>query len=218
MGTNAASRPITREKPRAAKRITAPPRGSLVSALFSSTQRRVLGLLFGQPERSFFATEIIALAEAGSGAVQRELKKLSESGLATVSRVGNQKHYQANQQSPIFAELAGMIRKTVGLAEPLRAALTPHKNAIDLALIYGSIAKGSDTAASDIDLLVISESLNLEDVYRLLEPVESLLHRKINPTLYRRAEFHKRREAGSSFLRRMLSAETIVLIGAIPDV
>lgn len=92
---------------------------SLSAALFSNTQQRVLGLLFGQPERSFFATELIGLSGGGSGAVQRELKRLDESGLVTVKRVGSQKHYQANPQSPIFTELCSIVHKTAEPAEPL---------------------------------------------------------------------------------------------------
>jgi len=102
-----------------------PKRTSLADALFSATQQKVLGYLFGQPERSFYATELIGLVGAGSGAVQRELARLAASGLVTVSRVGNQKHYQANPDSPIHAELCGIAMKTVGLAEPLRVALAP---------------------------------------------------------------------------------------------
>ncbi|MBX9811154.1 MAG: hypothetical protein K2Y16_06015 [Burkholderiales bacterium] len=86
----------------------------MAGALFTATQQRVLGLLFGQPERSFFATELIALARAGSGAVQRELQRLAESGFVTVTRIGNQKHYQANRAAPIFEELRGMVLKTLG--------------------------------------------------------------------------------------------------------
>src|SRR4030081_2131411 len=97
--------------------------GSLADALFSTTQQRLLGLLFGQPDRSFYATELIKRLGAGSGAVQRELARLEESGLVSVSRVGTQKHYQANPDSPLFAELCGIVQKTVGIAEPLRSAL-----------------------------------------------------------------------------------------------
>ena len=125
-------------------------------------------MLFGQPERSFFATEIIARLGAGSGAVQRELSKLADCGLLTVSMVGNQKHYQANPESPIYAELCTLIRKTVGLAEPLRQALEPALPEIELALVYGSVAKGSATASSDIDLLLVSDTLTLEEVFRRL--------------------------------------------------
>ena len=133
---------------------TSSDRLSVADALFSSTQQRVLGLLFGQPERSFFGAEVIGLLGMGSGGVQRELKKLADSGLVRVFRVGNQKHYQADPESPIYAELVGLIRKTVGLVAPLRAALEASLDAIDLALVYGSVAKGGATAASDIDLLL----------------------------------------------------------------
>jgi hypothetical protein len=102
-----------------AESSTAVQRTSLSAALFSNTQQRVLGLLFGQPQRSFFATELIGLSGGGSGAVQRELKRLDESGLVTVKRLGNQKHYQANPQSPIFSELCGIVQKTAEPAEPL---------------------------------------------------------------------------------------------------
>ncbi len=202
----------SREPVRAPKRSA----GSLADALFSSTQQRVLGLLFGQPERSFFATEIIGRLSAGSGAVQRELGKLAESGLVTVTRVGNQKHFQANPASPIYSELRALIRKTVGLAEPLRRALEPGREAIELALIYGSVAEGREKAASDIDLLLVSDTLTLEDVYRLLEEAERQLARKIHPTLYASAEFDRRLSAGNPFLKRVLGGEVMVLMGEHP--
>ena len=107
----------------------------LANALFTRTQQRVLGLLFGQPGRSFYATELIGLTRAGSGAVQRELARLAESGLVTVRSVGNQKHYQANRDSPLFDELHGIAAKTVGLAEPLREALDSVAGHIDAAFI-----------------------------------------------------------------------------------
>jgi predicted nucleotidyltransferase len=189
---------------------------SLASALFSSTQQRVLGLLFGQPERSFFATEIIARLGAGSGAVQRELSKLADCGLLTVSMVGNQKHYQANPESPIYAELCALIRKTVGLAEPLRQALEPALPEIELALVYGSVAKGSATASSDIDLLLVSDTLTLEEVFRRLAGAESALGREINPTLYTADEFSRRLRNHNSFLARVLAEPVLLLKGALP--
>ena len=192
-------------------------RRSLADALFSSTQQRVLGLLFGQPDRSFFATEIIERLGAGSGGVQRELKKLSESGLVEVSWVGNQKHYQANPDSPIYAELCALMRKTVGLVDPLQDALEPARDDLDLALVYGSVARGQETAASDIDLLLVSDTLTLEAVYRLLAGAEQALGRKVSPTLYTSEEFHRRLRDGSPFLKRVLNSEPTVLTGALPD-
>src|SRR3990167_8175525 len=147
----------TKIKPRVSKTQK---RTSLADALFSTTQQRVLAYLFGQPERSFFATELIGLAGGGSGAVQRELARLEDSGLVTVKRIGTQKHFQANPKSPLFAELCGIARKTVGLAEPLREALAPLAKRITAAFVFGSVAKRSDTAASDIDVLVLSDRLD----------------------------------------------------------
>ncbi|WP_456372258.1 winged helix-turn-helix domain-containing protein, partial [Thiolapillus sp.] len=114
------SRPTRRK---AAADGTAPT--NLADALFTATQQRVLALLFGEPGRSFYTYELIDRIGAGSGAVQRELKRLAESGLVTVKRIGNQKHYQANPDSPVFEELCGLVRKTVGLAGPIREALEP---------------------------------------------------------------------------------------------
>ncbi len=138
---------------------------SLADALFSTIQQRVLAYLFGQPERSFFATELIKLAGGGSGAVQRELARLEDSGLVVVTRLGTQKHYQANPKSPIFSELCGIAQKTVGLAEPLRDALKPLAKRIAAAFVYGSVAKKQDTATSDIDLMVISGKVTYSDLF-----------------------------------------------------
>jgi hypothetical protein len=123
-------------------RTAKPPRAaSLADALFSTVQQRVLGLLFGHPERSFYASELIQLVGAGSGAVQREIARLEQSGLVTMHRSGAQKHYRANPKSPLFRELRSIARKTVGLAEPLRAALEPLKAQIAASFVYGSVAK-----------------------------------------------------------------------------
>lgn len=191
-------------------------RGSaLADALFTSTQQRVLALLFGQPNRSFFVTELMSLADSGRGAVQRELGRLAQSGLVTVTKVGNQKHYQANHKSPLFEELCSIIKKTVGLQEPVRAALEPLANKISLALIYGSVAKRSDTAASDIDLLLVSDELTLEEIYAALAPVEKLLDRSVNPTLFTSREFGHRRKTRNSFVTRVLKSPYIVLEGSV---
>src|ERR671912_2352558 len=131
-------------------------RKSLADALFTKTQQRVLGAIFGQPERSFYASELIREAGTGSGAAQRELAKLEESGLIVARRIGHQKHYQANQASPLFSELRNIVLKTVGLAEPLRDALKPIAADIRAAFVYGSVAKATDQSASDIDLMIVS--------------------------------------------------------------
>lgn len=190
---------------------------SSVDVLFPTVRKKVLGLLFGNPGRSFFLNEMVGLAKSGTGAVQRELERLSESGLVLTSRVGNQKHYQANPDSPIFNELYALIKKTVGLAEPLRDALRSSRRKIQMAFVYGSIAKETDHASSDIDLLVVSDEMILEDIYFLLSDVEAELNRKINPTLYTTAEFDERLRTGNPFLSRVLKQPIIPLIGELPN-
>ena len=204
-----ASRPARRKT--VAERVNR--RTSLADALFTTTQQRVLSLLFGQPSRSFFASELIRLTGSGSGAVQRELERLVSSGLITVTRVGRQKHHQANPDSPVFEELRGLVLKTVALIEPIRQALEPLVYGIELALVYGSVVKGTDTAESDIDLLIVSDQLMLEDIFSALAPVETKLHRKLAPTLYTTREFRERKAAESAFVTRVLADEHIVLIG-----
>lgn len=195
-----------------------PARTSLADALFSTTQQRVLGLLFGQPDRSFFATELISLAGAGSGAVQREIQRLIESGLVTAFPVGNQKHYQANRSSPIYHELYGIIIKTLGPANVLRGALTDLAPHIRFACLYGSVAKGSDHAASDIDVLIVADGLTLEEVYASLAPAEKTLARSISPTLYTVKEFKRRRNVGNPFVSKLLAGEYTLLVGSADDV
>jgi len=192
-------------------------RKSLADALFTRTQQRVLGVLFGQPDRSFYASELIRTAGTGSGAAQRELAKLENSGLVVGRRVGRQKHYQANTEAPLFGELRGIVLKTVGLAEPLRAALKPLSSAIRAAFVYGSVAKGSDHAASDIDLMIVSESLSYGEVFGALERGATQLGRQVNPTVYSAAEFSRRAGSEHAFVTRVLEQPRIWIIGGEND-
>ncbi len=193
------------------------PQAGLAGALFTGTQQRVLGLLFGQPDRSFYATELINLAGVGSGAVQRELARLAQSRLVTVKPVGNQKHYQANPASPIYDELCGVVRKTVGLAEPLRAALAPLAAQIRAAFVYGSIAKKEDTASSDIDLMLVSDTLTYGDAILALQAATEQLGREVNPNIFTPPDFAKRLKEGGSFVSRVMEQPKIWLIGGPGD-
>jgi predicted nucleotidyltransferase len=198
--------------------VKPPGRTSLADALFSTTRQRVLAYLFGQPERSFFATELIRLASGGSGAVQRELARLADCGLVTVTRVGTQKHYQANPESPIYAELCGIVRKTVGLAEPLREALAPLKERIKAAFVFGSVAKRSDTASSDIDVLVLSDNIDYADVFAALQSAETKLGRTVNPTVYTPANWRKKRKDRNAFVVKVAAQPKVFLIGTEDDI
>lgn len=192
---------------------TAPGVG-LADALFPKVRQRVLGVLYGNPGRSFYANEVIALAQSGTGAVQRELAGLSEAGLLAVTRQGNQKHYRANADSPVFAELHGLVLKTMGLADVLRQALAPLSAQIEAAFVYGSVAKRLDTAHSDIDVLIVSESLGYADVFSVLEAASSSLGRKVNPTLYASAEIAQRIRSDNAFVTRVLDQPKIWLMGS----
>lgn len=188
---------------------------SLAGSMFTATQQRLFGLIFGQPGRSFFLTELIELAGIGRGAVQRELARLEKGRIVVTERRGNRKHFQANQDSPVFQELCSIVNKTIGVAEQVRIALQTIESRISLALIYGSVANQSDTASSDIDLLVVSDDLILESLYSHLSDVEKNLGRRINPTLYTNAEFQSRLGNGNAFLRRVLEQPKIMLKGDI---
>jgi predicted nucleotidyltransferase len=157
------------------------------------------------------------MASAGSGAVQRELAKLERSGLVMVRRVGSQKHYQANRDSPLFEELSGIVRKTVGLAAPLREALRPLSGDIIAAFVYGSVAKRKDTARSDIDLLIVSDKLTYADVYAALEPFRTRLQREVNPTVYGRRDVSRRLREGNAFLNRVFAQPKLWIIGTERD-
>jgi predicted nucleotidyltransferase len=191
---------------------------SMADALFSTTQQRVLAHIYGQPERSFYLSELIRLSSGGSGAIQRELTRLEQSGLVTVTRIGSQKHYQANPNAPIYNELCGIVQKTVGLAEPLREVLKPLTQQITTAFVYGSVAKRTDTAASDIDLMLISDTLNYADVFAALENASPVLGRSINPTVYSNEEFMRRIIQGNSFIKRVLKQPKLWIIGRDNDI
>jgi len=189
----------------------------LADALFAKVQQRVLSVLFGNPRRSFYANEVIGLARSGTGAVQRELARLEASGLVTVTRVGKQKHYQANAGSPLFEELRALVLKTVGLADVLRVVLAPVSRSIRAAFVYGSIAKGQDTAASDIDLMVISDSLTYPDLFAALEAASAQLGRKVAPTIYSPKELSRRVKQDNAFVTRVLAQPKVWLIGSERD-
>lgn len=191
---------------------------SISDVLFSGGQRRVLGLLFGQPDRSFYANEIAKLANTGRGALQRELERLTASGLVVMTPIGRQRHYQANRNSPIFNELRGIVLKTFGLADVLREALAASAQPVRCAFIYGSVAKGTDTASSDIDVMIVADGLTYSDVFETLAKTEEVLGRKVNPTLYTPEDFAEKVRGDNHFVTRVLDQPKIMLIGNDNDI
>jgi predicted nucleotidyltransferase/predicted transcriptional regulator with HTH domain len=190
---------------------------SLSNALFSKVQQRVLALIFGQPERSFYTSEIMRKVQSGTGAVERELSRLQRSGLVSVERIGNQKHYRANHQSPIFTELQSLVIKTVALTEPLRKSLEPCADKIKAAFVYGSVAKGTDTARSDIDLMVIGDALHYSGLYAALQDVENALGRKVSPTFLSLKDWRRKASDKGSFISKVNALPKIFVFGSEQD-
>ncbi|MCK4505578.1 MAG: nucleotidyltransferase domain-containing protein [Candidatus Aegiribacteria sp.] len=190
----------------------------LTEGLFSKVQLRVLGLLFGQPDRSFQSAELIRLASSGVGAVYREISRLLESGLITAIPFGRRKLYRANRNSPIFEELHKLILKTVGLSIPLREAMMPFADSIHVAFIYGSVAKGNDSAGSDIDLMVIGEKLSYPDILVALQPTEEDLNRQISLNLVTPEEWKQKLAAGNQFFNRVAAQSKIFIMGSDDDI
>ena len=190
---------------------------SVANALFSDSQSRLFRWLFGQPERSYHLSELRRLTGLGSASLQRELNKLAAAGLVHSQRLGNLRRFQANEQSSIFAELASLTRKTLGAESLLREALQPLADHLEAAFIYGSVAKQTDTAQSDVDLMLIGKRLLMSEVLELLLPIEAQLGRKINPTCYTLGEFDRRRAQHDSFVNRVLAQPILPLIGNVHE-
>lgn len=188
------------------------------NVLFSKTQQGLLGLLFGQPQRSFYLKELIGVLGMGRGTVQRELSHLVESGLVTVTSVGNQRHFQANPASPIFHELHAIVIKTFGVADVIRNGLLGVAYRIKVAFIYGSVAKGTDTAGSDIDVMVISDSVSYGEVLERLSSVDQKLGRPVNPVVFATKEFVSRMASDNAFVTRVMEQPKIMLIGTEDDI
>ena len=190
---------------------------SIATALFTESQTRVLRWLFGQPDRGYHINELLRLTGLGSASLQRELRKLADAGLVRSERVGNLRKFQANAESPVYGELVALTRKTLGLEPLLQEALEALAPNLETAFIYGSVAKGTDTAKSDIDVMLVAKNLTLSKVLELLVPLEAQLGRKINPTLLTPAEFKRRRAERDSFVSRVLSQPTLPLIGDLSE-
>lgn len=175
-----------------------------------------MALLFSHTDKAFFLREIARSADAGMGAVQRELRQLADAGILAKTHSGRQVYYQANSQCPIFSELRHLVTKTIGVGDALKSALLPLGDRIDCAFVYGSLAAGKVTGASDVDLMVIGR-LSFGEVVSALHPVQDTLGREINPTVYVEAEFKAKLAAGHHFLKTVLAGEKIFLVGGADE-
>jgi len=190
---------------------------SLKDAVFTDSQAKVYLWIFGQSGRSYYLSELRRLTGLGSASLQREINRLVAAGLANSTLKGNQRQISANRQSPLFRELRDLTRKLMGASALITEALRPFEQKIEVALLYGSVAKQSDTAESDIDIMIVGSNLTLSELLDQLLPVEKILCRKVNPTCYTINEFKKRLGDTDSFVHKVLSQPTIQLFGNIDE-
>ena len=181
-------------------------------SLFGHTRSALLAVLYGHADRSFYVRQLVRAIGAGHGALQRELKYLTEMGLVLRRTQGNQVLYQANSQSPIFSEVKSLITKTVGIHDVIRSALVSLGSEIQIAFVYGSVARQKERADSDVDLMVLGNA-SFSDVVSALGPAQTALGREINPTLFPVSEFRSKLAAGNHFLRSVMKEKRLFVLG-----
>lgn len=184
----------------------------LSAILFGKTRRAVLSLLYSRTDEAFYFRRIVRLTNMGHGAVQRELKYLSDTGIITREVQGRQVYYRANAQCPIFDELKSIVRKTFGIADVISQSLATAADKIRAAFIFGSIARSTDDRKSDIDVMVIG-TISFGDTVNLLSRAEEKLGREVNVVVYPTAEFKQKAKEGHHFVNAVLEGEKIFLIG-----
>ena len=185
----------------------------ILQALFTSQARvEVLKLFFLRSSRRHYMREISSLTDQPVRAIQRELARLEDAGLLISSVEGNRKYFQANRQSPVFSELRALMVKTAGIVDQLKKILQTRSDAIHVAFIFGSFARGSETSASDIDLMIIG-AITSRELSRLLKPLKEQLNREMNPVTIRAEEFQGNVKKGDSFTQSILEEPKIFLIG-----
>jgi len=184
----------------------------LGDALFTTTQQKVLGLLYVRPDKSFYTKEILRLTGMGVATIKRELDRMVAAGILTMTRIGNQHHYQANPECPIYHELLGIVKKTFGVADVIKLALSPLKGNIDWAFIFGSVASGKETSASDIDLMIIGDA-GFSEAVTVLYSVQETLGREINPKIYRKEEWIQMLNNKDAFIKEVLAKPRMDVTG-----
>jgi predicted nucleotidyltransferase len=184
----------------------------LCSGLFGKTRQAVLALLYGRADSTFYTKQILDAVDIGRGAVQRELKNLTDTGIIIREVQGRQVYYRANEKCPIFSELKGIVRKTFGVADVIRQSLASGVGRIRVAFVFGSVARSADDRRSDIDLMVVGR-ISFGDVVSLLSPVEEKLGREVNPVVYPVAEFKKKVKEDHHFVKTVLEDEKVFVIG-----
>lgn len=188
----------------------------LVEILFGAYRRKILALMLLHADESFYVREIGRLTEVPPGSLHRELKLLSEAGLLQRTVAGNQVRYQADRTCPLYVELAGIFRKTAGLADVLRDALAPLAAKIQLSFIFGSVAQGKEGATSDVDVLVVG-SVSFASVVEAVSSASDRLRRSVNPVVMTKTIFGGKVATRDRFVARVLREPKIVLMGNLNE-
>jgi predicted nucleotidyltransferase len=186
--------------------------GLLGDALLTKTQQKVLGLLYSRPEKSFYTKEILRLTGMGVATIKRELDRMKAAGILSMSKIGNQHHYQANPSCPIYNELLGIVKKTFGVADVLSQALTPLADEIDWAFVFGSVASGKETSDSDIDLMIIGD-VKFTEAVGALYSIQATLGREINPKIYRKDEWIQMLDHKDAFIKEVMLKPRMDVMG-----
>jgi uncharacterized protein len=191
-------------------------KSSIVDALFPKVRQEILSTLLLDPGKAWYLSDLAQHHRTTPSSLQRELASLVEAGILTKKRDGNRTYFQADPECPVFPELRGLMTKTAGLVDQVKQALTPMAPKIELAFVYGSMAKGSERNASDVDILVVGQ-VKLSELARALKPLEASLSRAVNPSLYLAKEFRDKIRAGHHFLSSVVGEPKLFIIGAERD-
>lgn len=183
----------------------------LLDALLPKTRQGILAALLGQPEKTWYVSELARRMGVPSSSLQRELLDLTQVGILKTHRQGRMAYYQANTDSPVYADLRGLLLKTAGLVDVLTDALKPLAAKLELVFVYGSVASGTEQSDSDIDLMVVGK-VEPANLALPLRRAREQLGRAINPTVYTPAEFDKKRSAKDHFLSQVLAKPRLVVI------
>jgi DNA-binding transcriptional ArsR family regulator len=184
---------------------------STLAAILSPTRQAVLTALFLRPEKSWYLSELASSLGTGPSSLQREIDALVHVGILEKRIDGRRSYIKANEESPIFPEICGLIEKTSGIVPMLREAIVGTKG-LKIAFIYGSLARGEEGAGSDVDLMLIG-SLSTMDISPRLRTVERTVGRQVNPTVFSLDEFAKNLAQKNHFLRTVMRNNKIMLIG-----
>lgn len=186
------------------------------SILFSEYRRRVLALLLLHPDERYHVREIARLTNTTAGTLHRELSKLAKSKVLLREQSGNQVYYQANQNFPIYMELTSILKKTSGLVDVLFDFLTPLAEKIEVAFVFGSVAKGTENLGSDIDVLIIGE-VDFTEAVEALYAAQASLGREINPKIYSREQWKASLQKQDLFIQEVLNNPKLFIMGAEHD-